>query len=110
MAVIFEISTEHNNYEGITVYDRFSNGVAAGWEVRANEGFVFYDTRRNDTEIDPETMEEIPVTYYYTIKSIPRTYNDWDNFPYVAVPRDSVDENYIFGGGNEPDHEIMSGN
>ena len=102
--VTFSVSTEHNIYPNITVYDRFADGVAAGWEVRANEGYVFYDANANDTEIDPETMEEIPVTYYRTVKSLSRYYN-WANFALVAVPRSSVDENYIFGsGGGGNDH------
>ena len=105
MAVTFEISTEHNIYPNLTVYDRFSDGVSAGWKVEANEGYVFYNANATDTEIDPETMEEIPVTYYYTIRLFPRNYN-WANFALVAVPRDSVDENYIFGGGDN-NHEIM---
>lgn len=53
------------------------------------------------------TMEEVPVTYYYTVRSFPKRYN-WENFSLVAVPRESVDENYIFGDvgtGNKP--EIM---
>lgn len=100
----YVVSEEHNNYPNITVYDRLADGSPAGWRVNANEGYVYYDTTRNDVELDPDTQEEIPVTYYYTVKLLPRTYN-FANFPYVAVPRDSVDENYIFGVGNN--HETM---
>lgn len=92
---MYELSTEHN-YPNITVYRRIVNGELSGWQINANEGYVFYDTTANNTELDPETMEERPVIYYKTVASLPRNYN-WDNFPYVAVPRDSVDENYIFG-------------
>lgn len=104
--ITYQISTEHNNYPNFTVYDCLVDGVINGWRIRANEGYVFYYANANDTEIDPETMEEIPVTYYYTQSDKPARYN-WANFDLVAVPRDSVDENYIFGGGNEPEHEIM---
>ena len=113
-----QISTEHNNYPNITVYDRFADGEARGWRVQANDGYVFYDENANDTEImvdpntgmdviDPETglPVEVPVTYYYTVRYLPRTYN-WANFALVAVPRDSVDENYIFGVGDN-NHEVM---
>lgn len=103
--VTFEISAEHNVYPNLTVCDRFADGVAAGWRVTANEGYVFYDANANDVEQDPITMEEVPVTYYYTIKYLNRNYN-WANFALVAVPRDSVDENYIFGVGDD-DHEVM---
>lgn len=98
MAVVLQISTEHNIYPNLTVYDRIADGVAAGWEVRANEGYVFYDTTANNTDFDPETGEEVPVTFYYIIRMFPRNYN-WANFSLVAVPREGIDENYIFGGG-----------
>jgi hypothetical protein len=90
----------------MSVYERYLNGEFAGWEIRANEGYVFYDTTENFTELNPDTMEEIPVIYYYTLALKNKNYN-WNNFHYVAVPRDSVDENYIFGGGNDNSHEII---
>ena len=92
------------NFPNLTIEAMNLNGEQKGYRLTANEGYVFYDTTENNTEIDPETMDEIPVTYYYTIAIMPLNYN-FDNFPYVAVSRDSVDENYIFGGGNN-DHEI----
>lgn len=102
----YEISEEHNIYPNLTVYNRLKDGEPAGWRVNANDGYVYYHSKANDTELDPETMEERPVIYYYTVSYLPRTYN-WANFDFVAVPRDSVDENYIFGGGNDNNHEIM---
>ena len=102
----YVVSTEHNIYPNLTVYDRLADGVPSGWRVNANEGYVYYNANDSYTDIDPDTGEEIPVTYYYTQTLLPRTYN-WNNFDLVAVPRSSVDENYIFGGGNEPEHEIM---
>ena len=101
----YEVSTEHNVYPNITVYDRFRDGVQSGWRFNTNEGYVMYDTTANNTELDPETMEEIPVTYYYTQYYANPNYN-WNNFHWVAVPRSSVDENYIFGVG-DPNHEVM---
>lgn len=105
MAVTYELSRQHNNYPNMTVYDRFADGVPAGWQVYANEGYVIYDTTANDVQINPDTMEEIPVTYYYTAVGLSK-YHNWNTFPYVAVLRDSVDENYIFGGVDN-DHEVM---
>ena len=100
----YEVSTEHN-YPNITVYKGLRDGVHANWRVNANEGYVFYNSTAIDTEYNPETGEDIPVTYYYTEAILTLNYN-FANFPYVAVPRDSVDENYIFGGGGT-NHEIM---
>ena len=100
----YPISTEHNIYPNLTVCDRLRDGEHRGWQVTANEGYVFYDANANDTTLDPGTMEEIPITYYYTIRILNRNYN-WDNFALIAVPRDSVHADQIFGvGGNN--HEI----
>ena len=103
MTIVYE-PTEYN-FPNLTVKKGMSDGVLIHYQVTANEGYVFYDVNANDTELDPETMEERPVTYYYTIMSLTPNYN-FDNFHWVAVPRDSVDENYIFGGGDN-DHEVM---
>ena len=101
----YEVSAEHNIYPNITIYDRLKDGEPYGWRFNTDEGYVMYDTTANNTEYDPETGEEIPVTYYYTVYMASRYYN-WNNFHWVAVPRDSVDENYIFGV-DEPEHEVM---
>ena len=103
MAVFtYEVSTEHI-FPNITVYRILKDGVLNGWRVETNEGYVMYDP--NDVQVGyDEDDNEIDVYYYYTIKILTLNYN-FDNFPWVAVPRDSVDENYIFGGGNN--HEIM---
>ncbi len=101
----YAVSNEHNNYSNLTVEDRFKDGQPFGWRVTPNEGYVMYRANANDVEIDPETGEEIPVTYYYTLATLSPYYN-WANFSWVAVLRSEVDENYIFGG-NEPEHEIM---
>jgi hypothetical protein len=63
-----------------------------------------YDTTVNNTEMNPETMEEIPVIYYYTNVDCPMNYN-FDNFTWVAVSRESVDEDYIFGSENNNSEE-----
>lgn len=103
---VYEIDNERNIYPNMTVKKRYLNDTFSGWSIFANEGYVIYDTSANNTEMNPETMEEIPVIYYYTATHKPARYN-WDNFHYVAVLRSSVDENYIFGGGNTNKPEIM---
>lgn len=109
MAYTFEIAT-NLNFPNLTIYRRLRDGEHVGYRLNANEGFVFYDSTEESIELkmDEETGElvEVPVTYYYTLAYLTRNYN-FDNFPYIAVPRDSVDENYIFGGGNDNNHEIM---
>ena len=90
-----EVATEYT-FPNITIYRKLKDGVQYAWSIRTNEGYVMYDTRSNDVELDPETMEEIPVTYYYTESSAPLNF-DFDKFPWVAAPREGVDENYIFG-------------
>lgn len=104
MDFTYVISAEHNIYPNMTVEEKYLNGEFAGWRITANEGYVFYDTTAQNYETD-ENGNDVPVIYYYTLASKNKRYN-WDNFHYVAVPRDSVDENYIFGvGGNN--HETI---
>ena len=102
----YKVSTEHNIYPNMTVFDRFADGVPSGWRVNANEGYVFCDTTANNVELDESRKIEVPVTYYYTIMHLSKYYN-WANFPLVAVPRDSVDKNYIFGGGDTAGYGVM---
>ena len=107
MAYTYVPSTEHNIYPNMTVYDRFWNETEAdGWRVNANEGYVFYDANANDTRIDPITGDEVPVIYYYTVRALSYRYN-WANFALVAVPRDSVPADQIFGGDKDPAGESI---
>lgn len=105
-------------FPNITIYRKFRDGVLANYEAYSNEGYVMYDTAYEDTEpvIDPETGEYMrdpetgeiitqPVVMYFTFVGFPATFN-FANFTWVAVPRDSVDENDIYGT-DEPDHEVM---
>ena len=100
-----EILDTSFNYPGIDIYRTTYNGEFDGYTAKAQDGYVFYDANANDTELDPETMEERPVTYYYTIRVFSKYYN-MANFSLVAVLRSTVDENYIFGVGDN-DHEVM---
>jgi hypothetical protein len=100
------VSTEHNNYSNLTVYDILMDGVFDGWRVLPNEGYVMYDTTDYNVVPDPDNPDEvIEVTFYYTRADLPPRFN-WNNFSWVAILRSEVDENYIFGVG-EPDHEVM---
>ena len=91
----FEVSAEHNIYPDLTVYDRFRDGSPLGWKVEANPGYVFYDTTDDHREFD-KNGKEVHVIHYFTIMYI-SPYFDWNNFSLIAVPRDSVDENHVFG-------------
>lgn len=94
------------NFPNINIYNQYRDGVQYGYKVTPHDGYVMYDTTDETVIIDPETCEETPVTYYYTLAGLPMTYN-FDNFSWVAVLRSEVDENYIFGGGDNENHETM---
>ena len=113
-----ELATDYS-YPHIDIYRQYRDDVFNGYKAYAQNGYVFYDTNANDTTdlIDPDTGEPVideetgmpvtvPITYYYTIRIFPKTYN-MANFSLVAVPRDSVNENDIFGGGDNNNHEVM---
>jgi hypothetical protein len=78
--------------------------------IEAVEGYVLHDNRFDERVVDPETGEETgEIILGYASGSISVGYNyDFAANPrqIYAVPRDSVDENYIFGGVNN-DHEVM---
>lgn len=99
MAFTYEIDTERNIYPNLTVYKTIYNGQHTGWRVNSNDGYVFYDTTEDNTEWNEELQEEVPVIYYYREIIFPIRFN-WDNFSLVAVPESEVDENYIFGVGD----------
>lgn len=101
-----EVLNTNFNFPNINIFNVVDEeGTLNSYTVRPYEGYVMYNTNRNDTEYDEETGEDIPVTYYYTVAGYPKT-STFANFPWVAVLRSSVDENYIFGVGDN-DHEIM---
>lgn len=100
-----EINTNFN-FPNIDIINIYKDGVLNGYEAKPQEGYVMYDTNDETVEINPETGILEPVTYYYTLAGFPLAYN-FDNFSWVAVPRSEVDENYIFGGGDDNDHEVM---
>lgn len=94
------------NFPNIGIYNVFnSEGNLLFYEAIPNEGYVMYCTTQEAYEED-EYGNLVPVTYYYTCASLPLTYN-FSNFSWVAVLRSEVDENYIFGGGDDNNHEVM---
>jgi hypothetical protein len=107
MTITFENATDIV-IENITVQRKFVDGNLSAYRLTANSGYVMHDKTENNTEFNPDTMEETPVIYYYRSATIAARYapetwvNDWE-----AVLESSVDENYIFGGGNNPEHETM---
>lgn len=108
MAVItFEIATDIV-MENITVQRKFVDGVLSAYRLTTNDGYVMYNVTDNNIEYAPETDDYVPVTYYfrmatYSAVHAPETWiNNW-----IAVPETEVDENYIFGGGDNNDHEVM---
>lgn len=104
MATYTESLNTTYNFPNLKVYNRYKDGVLCAYRVYPDDGYVMYDSSRYDTELNPDTMEEVEVTYYFTMASLALRYN-FDNFSWVAVLRSEVDENYIFGGDNN--HETM---
>ena len=90
----YELILDHN-YPNIIVWRRWDNGEFSGWKFEVEEGYVMYNPNEIYYEINIETDEEIPVFYYYTQYNTSAKYQI-ENFPYIAVPRIAVDENYIF--------------
>lgn len=89
MSYRYELSVDHNKYDGMTVWDIFEDDTPAGWKVTANEGFVFYDpTVEVPSTLDPVTGEEIPGEIYYTRLRYVSQYRDWSKFNLVAVRED----------------------
>lgn len=86
-------------FPNIIVHKKLEHGVQYAWRINTNIGYVMYNINDNNTELDPITGEEIPVKYYYTVAHCPLNY-DFDNFSWIAVPRDSVNEKYIFDNSN----------
>lgn len=102
----YEVATEYN-FPNITIWKQFRDGILANYRIEANENYVMYDINDEYYEIDEETGQEVQVLHYFTEAVCPLNYPlGEDTFPWRAVLRSSVDENYIF---NVPDneHEVM---
>ena len=90
----YELMLNHN-YPNIIVWRRLNNGELSGFKFEAAEGYVMYNPNEIFYELNIETDKEIPVFYYYTQYNTNAKYQI-KNFPYIAVSRIAVDENYIF--------------
>lgn len=95
MVWTYEKATEFN-FPNITIYKRMKDGVQTGWRMNADAGYVFYDVTADDTEMDFETNQEVPVTYYSRVRYL-QLKRDFTNFPFIAVPESEVDKKYIMG-------------
>lgn len=95
--------------DNATVCKLLADGVHRQYEITPNDGYVLHDKGRDWTEIDPETEEEVlKLGFTAGDASCPATYD------FVANPREfyavlatTVPADQIFGGGDEPEHEVM---
>lgn len=106
-------------YEGVTpplientiMQKMFINGVHNAYYIAPAEGYVIHDKMYDEEVIDDETHEptgEIRLGYTGGTISVGANYDFVANPREVyAVLRSTVDENYIFGGGDDNDHEVM---
>lgn len=110
MAVYTDVLNENISFPNIDIYNILKDGVLNGYKVKPQDGYVMYDTTDEHTDFvfDEEQgmYVEVPVIHYFTEAILPLNFN-FNNFSWVAVLRSEVDENYIFGGGDEPEHEVM---
>ena len=97
----FEREAPQFNYENITIYEVINDTTneLSSYRARPNEGYVMYDP--NDDIYDEEG--NLIERKYFTLVGIPKFFN-FNLFSYIAVPRDTVPEDQIFGGGNN-NHE-----
>lgn len=70
----YELSSTHNNYPNIIVYERYRDGETAGWKVESDWGYQMYNSN---------TEENAQI--YYTTCIFLNPYYDWDSFDWVAV-------------------------
>lgn len=93
----YELSIEHS-FPNIAVYRKMEDGVLCAWRVETDKGYVMYNPNEPQIGYD-DNDNEIEVYFYYGVKLLTLNF-DFSSFPWVAVLRDSVDEKYIFSGGN----------
>lgn len=106
MAVItYEIATDIV-LENITVERVFADGVQTAYRLTANEDYVLHSPSLDSEYEDPDTGDTIIEQYYYrqATLTVAQPISTWD---WHAVLESSVPADMIFGGGDEPEHEIM---
>lgn len=95
MTVTYEIANDIT-YPHLKIYRRIVDGVLGGYRVNTDDGYVMYDTVDDFRELDEETGKKKPVIYFITQALLPINF-DFADFSYVAVQKNTADENYIFG-------------
>lgn len=90
------IPAEEYAFPHVNVYRKCRDGEQYAWQLLPEDGYVLYNTAERAEEYDCETAKPRPVTYYYTIASLPMRY-DMGAFSWAAVPRSEVEKTYIFG-------------
>ncbi len=96
MDIVFEPS--QMILPGITVTEKWVDGIFSAYRLTAQEGFVMFDQTAKHTTIDPETGKEIPIIYYYRQTTYPARYSPavWQD-RWMAVAENTVAQNQIFG-------------
>lgn len=85
------------------------NGVERTYIIAPIEGYVLHDSRKDWTDIDQETNEEVVFEGFATYGvSVPITY-DFAANPYNLYTKlaSEVPADQIFGGGTDNEHEVM---
>ena len=100
MAVYTEELATDISFPHIEVYRKYRDGEHYGYRIVPEEGYLMYDTAANDTDYDPETGTEVPVTRYYHVIHASLMF-DFDNFTWVAILESEVDEDHINNNGDD---------
>lgn len=88
--IVKELAIPH-----IDIYGKYADGVLCGYRAQVQDGYVMHDTTEKHYEYPEPDCDPIPVIYYYTCAHLPAV-TDFNSFPWEAVERSGVDENYIF--------------
>ena len=86
MAVYTETLATDITFPHIEVYRKYREGEHYGYRIVPEKGYRMYDTTANDTEYDPETGTEVPITHYYHVMHAPLIF-DFENFNFLAVQK-----------------------
>jgi hypothetical protein len=93
--------------ENTTMVLGYADGIARGYEITPNAGYVLHDNTLDWTDTDPETFEEVfKLGFARGTKTCGVNY-DFEANPreFYAVPETEIPGDQIFGGVNN-DHEI----
>lgn len=92
--------------ENTTMQQRVKDGVPYTYRITPVDGYVLHDNTVDYTDINHDTMEEIPKLGYKRGTATCAASYDFVANPreFYAVPEDSVPADQVFGGNNN-DHE-----